>query len=124
MTSGGESERLFEASSMPSAPPPGFQTAFGDLNRRSPTAMDSQGPAGGPLLLISCQNDRMVPDVATRTNYKVYGESTGVTDLKQFADRGHSLSVDGRRRQVADFGLGLLTRHRISATPPSDSRLR
>jgi hypothetical protein len=55
MTSGGESERLFEAYSIPSPARPLFQTAFGNLNRRSPTAMDTQNPDRGPLLLISCQ---------------------------------------------------------------------
>ncbi len=31
------------------------QTAFGNLNRLSPTAMDTQNPDRGPLLLIPCQ---------------------------------------------------------------------
>ena len=44
MTSGRESERLFEAYSTPSPARPLFQTAFGNLNRRSPSAMDTQNP--------------------------------------------------------------------------------
>lgn len=126
MTSGGESRRLFEAYSIPSPARPLFRTAFGNLNRnrRSPTAMDAQNPDRGPLLLISCQKNRVVPDVATRANCKLYGESTAVTDLKQFADRGHSLTIYGRWRQVADFVLGWLTRRGISATAPSESSLR
>jgi non-heme chloroperoxidase len=48
----------------------------------------------------------MAPDVATRVNYKLYGKSTAVTDLKQFADRGHSLAIGGRSRQVAHIVLG------------------
>jgi hypothetical protein len=86
--------------------------------------MDSRNPDGGPLLLISCQKDHIVPDVASPADYKLYGESTAVTDLKQFADRGHSLTIDGRRRQVADFALGWLTRRGVSATALSESRLR
>ena len=109
---------------MPALARPLFKTAFGNLNRRSPTAMDTQNPDCGPLLLISCQKDRMVPDVATRANYKRYGESTAVTDLKQFADRGHSLTIDSHWRQVADYALGWLTRRGISAKAPSESRLR
>ena len=62
MTSGGESERLFEAYSIPSPARPLFQTAFGNLNRRSPTAMDTQNPDRGPLLLISCQKTTWSPD--------------------------------------------------------------
>jgi hypothetical protein len=52
------------------------------------------------------------------------GRSTAMTDLKHFADRGHSFMIDGRRRQVADFVYGRLTRRRLSATAPSESRLR
>jgi len=84
MTSRGESERLFEASSIASPARPLFQTAYGNLNRRSPTAMDTQNP---------------------------------------FADRSHSLSIDGRR-QVSDFVLGWLTRRGISARAPSERKLR
>jgi non-heme chloroperoxidase len=124
MTSGGESERLFEAYSSLSPARPLFQSAFGNLNRRSPTAMDTRNPDRGPLLLISCQKDHMIPDVATRANYKLNGESTAVTDLKPFADRGHSLTADGHWRPVADFVLGWLTTRGISATAPSESRLR
>jgi hypothetical protein len=47
-----------------------------------------------------------------------------VTDLKQFADRGHSLTIDGCWRQVADSVLGWLTRRGVRATTPSESRLR
>jgi non-heme chloroperoxidase len=62
MIAGGESERLFDAYSIPSPGRPLLQTAIGGLNRRSPTVMDTENP-----------------------------------------DRGHSLTIDGRRRQVADF---------------------
>jgi hypothetical protein len=55
MTSGGESERLFEAYSIPSPARPLFQTAFGNLNRRSPAAMDTRNLDRGPLLLICRQ---------------------------------------------------------------------
>ena len=124
MTSGEESERLFEAYSIPSPARPLFQTAFGNLNRRSPTAMDTQNPDRGALLLISCQKDHRVPDVATRANYKLYGESTAVTDLNQFAYCHNPLTIDVRWRQIADLVLGRLTRRGVSATAPSESRLR
>ncbi|MER5204089.1 alpha/beta hydrolase [Streptomyces sp. NPDC002825] len=71
----------------------------------------------GPLLLISGQEDRLVPDSVTRAVYKKYGDSTAVTDLKQFADRGHSLVVDNGWRFVADYVLGWLERHGLRAHP-------
>jgi hypothetical protein len=93
MTSGGESERLFDAYSIPSPARPLFHTS-------------------------------LVPDVATWANYKLYGESTAVTDLKQFADRCHPLTIDDRWRQGADFVLGWLTGRGISGSARSESGLQ
>jgi hypothetical protein len=62
----------------------------------------------GPLLLISGQADHTVPDVVTRASYKRYGDSRTVTELKQFPDRGHSLTVDHGWPTVADYTLGWL----------------
>jgi non-heme chloroperoxidase len=68
--------------------------------------MDTQNPDRSSSLFDLLSKDHMAPDVATRVNYKLYGKSTAVTDLKQFADRGHSLAIGGRSRQVAHFVLG------------------
>jgi hypothetical protein len=54
MTSGGQSEQL-SRHTRSLAGTAAVETALGDLNRRSPTAMDPQNPDRGPLLLISCQ---------------------------------------------------------------------
>lgn len=68
----------------------------------------------GPLLLISGQEDRMVTDAVTRATYKLYGDSTAVTDLKQFADRGHSLVFDSGWPAVADYVLAWLAANGIT----------
>ena len=49
-----------------------------------------------------------MPDIVTRSAYKLYRHSSAVTKLKQFADRGHSLVVDSGWRTVADYALGWL----------------
>ncbi|WP_086828033.1 alpha/beta hydrolase [Streptomyces sp. NRRL B-24572] len=71
----------------------------------------------GPLLLISGQEDRLVPDAVTRAVYKKYGDSTAVTDLKQFADRGHSLVIDNGWRVVADYVLCWLEERGLRTHP-------
>jgi non-heme chloroperoxidase len=116
-----ESVRLFEAYSIPSPARPAFEASFANMARRSPTVVNTQNPDRGPLLLISGQKDHMVPDVVTRATYKLYGESTAVTDLKQLPDRGHSLPIDHRWHQIADFVLGWLIRRGVSAVAPSGS---
>ncbi|PWI15270.1 alpha/beta hydrolase [Streptomyces sp. Act143] len=83
---------------------------------RSPRAVADVGNADrGPLLLISGQEDLLVPDAATRAAYKQYGDSMAVTDLKQFADRAHSLIIDNGWRFVADYVLGWLDEHGLRA---------
>ncbi|MGV9914503.1 alpha/beta hydrolase [Streptomyces tendae] len=72
----------------------------------------------GPLLLISGQEDRMVPDSVTRAVYRLYGDSTATSDLKQFPDRAHSLTVDSGWRAVADHVLLWLALQDIHGVEP------
>ncbi|MGW7572209.1 alpha/beta hydrolase [Streptomyces tendae] len=112
-----ESGRLFERYVVP-AP----RRLFTDLDyagtARHPRAFADVGNgARGPLLLVSGQEDRLVPDSVTRAVYRLYGDSTAVSDLKQFADRGHSLVVDSGWRAVADHVLAWLEAHGVHAVP-------
>jgi alpha-beta hydrolase superfamily lysophospholipase len=75
--------------------------------------VDTADTTRGPLLLISGQEDRVVPDAVTRAAYKAYGDTVAVTDLKQFADRGHSLVIDNGWRTVADYVLAWLAANGI-----------
>lgn len=84
---------------------------------RNPLALaDTSNTRRGPLLLVSGQEDRVVPDEVTRAVYKEYGDSTALTDLKQFADRGHLLIADNGWRAVADHVLGWLDEHGAGPT--------
>ncbi|MFI0241365.1 alpha/beta hydrolase [Streptomyces sp. NPDC016845] len=103
-----EAERLFDRYVVP-APRQLLAELGGTRTERGPYAAADTGNTGrGPLLLISGQEDLLVPDSVTRAAYKAYGDSTAVTDLKQFADRAHSLVVDNGWRYVADHVLGWL----------------
>ncbi|MFF4355073.1 alpha/beta hydrolase [Streptomyces sp. NPDC001530] len=106
-----EAHRLFERYVVP-AP----RRLLADLGVRSPRAVVDVGNTDrGPLLLISGQEDLLVPDAVTRAVYKQYGDSTAVTDLKQFADRAHSLVIDSGWRFVADYVLGWLDERGLRA---------
>jgi alpha-beta hydrolase superfamily lysophospholipase len=112
-----EAARLYERYAVPTP-----RRLLADLgcadSARSPRAVADVGNAGrGPLLLISGQEDLLVPDAATRAAYKQYGDSLAVTDLKQFADRAHSLTIDNGWRFVADYVLGWLDEHGLRAHP-------
>ena len=49
--------------------------------------------------------DHTVPEAITKSTLKQYRHSDAVTDLVEFADRGHSLTIDHGWREVADACL-------------------
>lgn len=112
-----ESAELFERHVVP-----GSRRLLAELGHggavRHPRAVVDHGNTGrGPLLLISGQEDRLVPDHVTRTVYKLYGDSTATSSFKQFPDRAHSLVVDSGWRAVADYVLAWLAERGVRADP-------
>jgi len=55
--------------------------------------------------------DHTVPEAITKSTLKQYRHSDAVTDLVEFADRGHSLTIASGWREVADACLGWLSKH-------------
>jgi len=51
-----------------------------------------------------------VPEAITKSTLKQYRHSDAVTDLVEFADRGHSLTIDAGWPDVADACLGWLAK--------------
>lgn len=100
-----ESNALFEKWTIPSPARPLFQTAVANFSLHSEAKVNTGNETRGPLLLISGVEDHTVPDVVTRSTLKQYRDSTAVTELRQFAGRGHSLTIDSGWREVADAVL-------------------
>jgi pimeloyl-ACP methyl ester carboxylesterase len=96
------------------------ELGYSGAGRHRRATVDVGNTIRGPLLLISGQDDRIVPDSVTRAVYKLYGDSVAVSNLKQFADRGHSLVVDSGWRAVADHVLGWLADNGIGSDVPED----
>ncbi|MEV4558160.1 alpha/beta hydrolase [Kitasatospora sp. NPDC049285] len=103
-----EAAALFDRYAVPAPPRLLADLGLGPAAGPADAVVDTANEARGPLLLVSGQEDRVVPDAVTRSVYKRYGDSSAVTDLKQFVDRGHSLVFDGGWRAVADHVLGWL----------------
>jgi non-heme chloroperoxidase len=114
-----ESARLHEQWTIPGPGRPLFQAALANATprARAATAIDTGKADRAPLLIISGGADRTVPDTVTRTAYKMYGKSAAVTEFREFADRGHSLTVDSGWREVAQTALDWLTRQGIAGQP-------
>lgn len=123
---GDEAAQLFERHVVPAPRRLLADLGVGDDTAQEDTAQDDPPAAPwllvdtaaferGPLLLVSGQEDRVIPDAVTRAAYKAYGDTAAVTDLKQFADRGHSLVMDSGWREVADYVLAWLAANGVDA---------
>ncbi|MEU1598507.1 alpha/beta hydrolase [Streptomyces sp. NPDC005708] len=106
-----ESAALFVSHTVPAPNRHLLEPAFANGTTDTRTAVDTNNTTRGPLLLISGQEDRLVPDITTRTTYKLYGDSTAITELKQYPDRCHSLTIDSGWHTIADHISTWLTRH-------------
>jgi non-heme chloroperoxidase len=113
-----ESKELYDRWVIPSPARPLFEAAMANFNPHSPAKVDTHNSTRGPLLMISGTQDHTVPDVVTRSAYKLYRHSTAVTELKQ-VDRGHSLTIDSGWREVADTAMNWLDSQALSTSTPA-----
>lgn len=106
-----ESDALFEKWTMPSPGKPLFEAAIANFSAHSPAKVDTGNEDRGPLLLIMGGRDHTVPEAITKATVKQYRDSTAETDLVEFADRGHSLTIDAGWEEVAEACLTWLGGH-------------
>lgn len=106
-----ESDELYERWTIPSPGKPLFEGATANLTPHSPAAVATHNSSRGPLLLTAGGQDRTVPATITRQTHKAYRSSSAVTDVKEFPDRGHSLTIDAGWREVAEAVLHWLQSH-------------
>jgi pimeloyl-ACP methyl ester carboxylesterase len=96
-----ESDALFEKWAIAAPGKPLFEAAVANFSLHSPAAVNTKNDARGPLLLVMGGQDHTVPEAVTTATLKQYRHSDAETDLIEFADRGHSLTVDHGWRDVA-----------------------
>jgi alpha-beta hydrolase superfamily lysophospholipase len=110
-----ESDELHERWTIPSPGRPLFEAAVANLAPRSSAAVETDNADRGPLLLVMGGRDHTVPEAITKATLRQYRHSSAVTDLLEFADRGHSLTIDSGWREVAEAALGWLAEHDLGA---------
>ena len=103
-----ESDSLWEQWTIPSPGKPLFEAATSNFSLHSPAAVETGNEDRGPLLLVAGGKDHTVPEVITKATQKQYRHSSAVTDLIEFPDRGHSLTIDSGWREVATESLNWL----------------
>jgi len=105
-----ESNALYERWAIPSPAKPLFEAAAAAFSPHSPAKVDTAKEDRGPLLLTMGDKDHTVPKAITKSTLKQYRDSGAVTDLVEFADRGHPLTIDSGWHEVAEACLGWLTK--------------
>ena len=100
-----ESDQLFEKWTIPAPGRPLFEAAAANFSLHSPAEVNTRNEDRGPLLLIMGGQDHTVPEAITKSTLKQYRHSDATTELLEFKDRGHSLTIDSGWREVADATL-------------------
>jgi pimeloyl-ACP methyl ester carboxylesterase len=103
-----ESDLLHQTWTIPAPGRPLFEAAAANFSIHSPAKVHTDNSGRGPLLLIMGGRDNTVPEAITRSTLKQYRHSTAITDLTEFPDRGHSLTVDSGWAEVAESCLSWL----------------
>ena len=103
-----ESDAIWDRWAVPAPGKPLFEAAAANFSAHSPAKVDTKNDERGPLLLIMGGRDHTVPETITKATLKQYHGSTAQTDLIEFPDRGHSLTVDHGWQEVAAACLSWL----------------
>jgi non-heme chloroperoxidase len=105
-----ESAELFDRYAIPSPGKTLFEAALANFTARSPAKVDTRNKTRGPLLLTAGGQDHTVPPAIVHATRRLYHRSPAITDLREFPDRGHSLTIDHGWRDVAQEALNWLQR--------------
>ena len=105
-----EAKELYETYAVPGSGAPIFQAAAANLNPWTEAKVRSKNPERGPLLIMSGEKDHVVPWAIANASYKKQKRNKSETEIVQMPGRGHSLTIDGGWREVADTALGFIKR--------------
>src|ERR1700746_2357482 len=103
-----ESAELYDRWNIPSPGKPLFEDALANFTPSSPAKVNTGNKSRGPLLITAGGRDHTVPHAISTATRRLYHKSPAVTALKEFPDRGHSLTIDHGWREVAQEALDWL----------------
>jgi len=106
-----EARRLYETYAVPTPGKPLFQAASANLNPWTEVKVNTTNPDRGPLLIMDGEKDNTVPWAIANASYKRQKRNPGITEIVKIANRGHSLTIDGGWREVADRALAFVRTH-------------
>jgi len=105
-----EAHQLYDTYAVPGSGMFVFQAASANLNPWTEDRVNTRNPQRGPLLLIAGEQDHTVPLAVVKAEYKLQQHNPGVTEFREIAGRGHSLTIDHGWREVAEIALDFIAR--------------
>nr|WP_295770613.1 alpha/beta hydrolase [Rhodoferax sp.] len=108
-----EARTLYQKYAMPAPARPLFQAATAMFNPNAATTVNVANASRGPLLFIAGGADNTVPPVLVKSAERRYGNSPAVTELREFAGRGHSLVIDSGWKELAEYCLKWISSKQI-----------
>jgi pimeloyl-ACP methyl ester carboxylesterase len=108
-----ESQELYDQWAIPAPGMPLFEAATANFDPHSPAKVDTANELRGPLLLMMGGRDHTVPESVTKATLRQYRHSDAITEITEFPDRAHSLTIDHGWRDVADTAMTWLRRNML-----------
>ncbi len=105
-----ESRRLYDTYHVAGSGMALVQMGNANLNPWTESKVDTKNPDRGPLLILDGEKDQTVPWAIANAAYKRQKRNSGVTEIKQMPNRGHSLTIDDGWREVAETALAFVKR--------------
>ena len=106
-----EAKELYPKYSVPGPGEPLFQAAAANFNPWTEDRVDTKNPKRGPMLIVAGEKDHTVPWAIANASYKKQRKNKGVTEIVKMAGRGHSLTIDGGWKDVAQTALDFVKRY-------------
>ncbi|HET7690737.1 MAG TPA: alpha/beta hydrolase [Nocardioidaceae bacterium] len=111
-----ESRRLYDALHVAAPARSLFQAATANIDPTTDAKVDTRNDARGPLLVISGENDHIVPWRMANAAFKRQRRNQHhVTEIVEIEGVGHSLVFDSSWQRVADTAYDFLARQGVTA---------
>jgi non-heme chloroperoxidase len=106
-----EARHLYDTFHVAAPGRPLFQAATANLDPTTEAKADKRNPERGPMLVISGENDNIVPWSMANAAYKQQRKNAHhPTEIVEIPGVGHSLVIDSHWGEVADASLAFLRR--------------
>ena len=111
-----EAQQLYLNYAVPAPGAPLFQAAIANVNPWTEAQVDTENHERGPLLIISGEKDNTVPWSIANASFRQQQVNSGLTEIVEIPNRGHSLTIDHGWREVADTALAFVRRFAVPDT--------